>query len=280
MSARVIARGRRAALALVALVVPVVTAERAGANERQACVDAAERGQELFRARRLLEAREELAICARDTCPGIVRRDCIGWALEIENALPTIVLKAVDADGHDILQATVTIDDKPVPQAIEGKPVAVDAGPHTLRLVRPEGSAEVTFVARENEKGREVTIRLPASASPQRSDQGMGATATTTTPPAAPPQGGMPPLTYALGGVGIAATAVFAYFGIKGLSDRATSCNDAHVCDHATYNAVVTNFAVASVALGVAVVSLGGALWAYLAHKPSAASGTGYALRF
>ena len=256
--ARCLAHGRAALLAVTAAAATFPGVARADGDDRQVCLDAAVKGQQLLKARRLRDARDALSSCAREVCPGVVRRDCLGWLSEAESALPTIVLAATDAEGRDLTRARVSIDGRAVIDALDGKAIALDPGQHTVRLERPEGDAlEATIVARENEKGREVALHF---SSPR------GLPSSTPTQGRAP----VPTSTIALASMGLVATGAFVYFGAKGLSDRGSECDAAHACDRATYDRVVTEYTVATVALGVAVLSIAGAAWTYLARGTSA----------
>lgn len=252
---------RVAALALVAGAATVPGVARADGEDRQVCLDAAVKGQQLLKARRLRDARDALSSCAREVCPGVVRRDCLGWLSEAESALPTIVLAATDADGHDVTRARVAIDGRAVIDALDGKAIALDPGQHTVRLERSPGDAiEETIVARENEKGREVSLHFTS--------RGLSSAGRAPVPPSA----------VVLASLGAVATGVFVAFGAKGLDDRGSGCDVAHACDRATYDRVVTEYTVATVALGVAVIAIAGAAWTYLARgaaagAPSSAAG-------
>src|SRR5438552_19090580 len=80
------------------------------ADEKLACVNAADAAQRLRNANKLLEARANLQICARDVCPSIVRSDCTRWRAEVEASVPTVVLRAQDAHGQELTDVKVMLD--------------------------------------------------------------------------------------------------------------------------------------------------------------------------
>ena len=60
-----------------------------------ACANAAEESQALRKDGQLLESREQLVVCARSTCPAFIQKDCATWLTEVEQALPSIVIRVV-----------------------------------------------------------------------------------------------------------------------------------------------------------------------------------------
>lgn len=52
---------------------------------------------------KLLEAQTQLVACASVDCPKFVRADCLRWLDEVQATLPTIVVRANDPSGNDVL---------------------------------------------------------------------------------------------------------------------------------------------------------------------------------
>src|SRR4051794_27702900 len=52
---------------------------------------------------------------------------------------PSVVIDAKDDAGHDVKNVTVYVDDKPVAYALDGQPIEIDPGPHTIAVQRNEG---------------------------------------------------------------------------------------------------------------------------------------------
>jgi hypothetical protein len=109
-------------------------AAAADAPTKQQCVVANESAQDLQRAGKLIEARLRLLTCADDACPGAVRADCAEQLQAVGKALPTIVLVPKDAGGADANGAALAIDGVAQPAALDGTPVPLDPGPHTLTV--------------------------------------------------------------------------------------------------------------------------------------------------
>ncbi len=128
---------------------------QSNANKAQ-CVAALDEGQSLQSSRRLRDARARYMACAAETCPGVVREDCAKLLMDVDAALPSIVLSA-KVDGHDATDAKMFLDGATPEGAAEGRSIVVDPGPHVARFERT-GSApiEVKIVAKEGEKNRLV----------------------------------------------------------------------------------------------------------------------------
>src|SRR5262245_3969781 len=65
----------------------------------EACIAAAERGQELAKVGRLRAASDHFSRCVSVDCPAAVRNDCIRFAAEADAALATLTVKVVDQKG-------------------------------------------------------------------------------------------------------------------------------------------------------------------------------------
>ena len=115
----------------------IVATSAARADEKVACVTAAESAQQQRSEGKLRDARLSLHLCARDVCPALVRNDCTQWLTEIEASLPTIVLRATGARGQDITDIKVSLDGQALVEKVDGLPIEVDPGPHVLTAVRP-----------------------------------------------------------------------------------------------------------------------------------------------
>src|SRR5262245_49024443 len=123
---------RGASAFLVAAVLLGIGDRASAADEKLACVTAAETAQQQRSANKLRQARASLHICARDVCPAVVRSDCTQWLAEVEASVPTIVLRAQDPRGADLTDVKVQLDGAPIADKIDGLPIEVDPGQHVL----------------------------------------------------------------------------------------------------------------------------------------------------
>lgn len=211
---------RLAASALLAPVSFLVFAARPAAGEDtvRACIAASTDGQTQHQQGKLLAAREDFLACARDACPAIVRSHCARWLAEIEQQIPSVVVRAQDAGGGDVLDAQVLIDGQH--GKLDGQPVRLDPGDHTIVIETRSGARKqerVLLVA--GEPTRVVTVRLPG-----RHD---GPTPTPTLPQTPAPTLSHHVATGAwiLGGAGVAVLGVATYFGFAAASQLSTLQN-------------------------------------------------------
>lgn len=241
----------RAPLTLAALLFAFPVAA-ATPQEKQSCISASERAQQLRSDAKLLASREQLLSCARDVCPSVIRKDCARWLAEVDEALPTIVLGAKDNDGHDVSDVKVTVDDKPFADHLDGKAVSVDPGSHIFKFERNgEDPISETVLVREGEKNRIVAIAFRHA----KSEKGDPPPVVKTVSPAA----------WIFGGVGVVALGSFAYFGLLARStanDLRATC--APACPEDDVSRVRSKLLVADVSLAVSLLSFGAAMYFFL----------------
>src|ERR1700678_4573205 len=105
---------KAAPLALAALAAGCTLGHAAKADDTvRVCIAASTDGQTLRKQGRLLAAREEMIACARDACPPIVRSHCARWLSEVDAATPSVVVRAEDPAGADVMGARLFIDGRP-----------------------------------------------------------------------------------------------------------------------------------------------------------------------
>ncbi|MDP9035081.1 MAG: hypothetical protein M3O50_09760 [Myxococcota bacterium] len=145
----------------IVLMSPAAHARAPGApapGTKEACLTAADEGQSLRDDGKHMLAREQFLGCAREVCPRIVRDQCTEWLRQLDESTPTVVFGAKDDHGNDVTSARVTADGKLITDHLDGKPFAMDPGPHDIVFERP-GSQPVTVhvVLRTGEKNRDVS---------------------------------------------------------------------------------------------------------------------------
>ncbi len=248
----------------VALLAPPGVAH---AREADACVAAAESSQTLVRAGHLREAREKLLLCARDACPAVVQTDCKHWLADVEHSTPTVVVRAVDEHGADMVDVRVLVDGALLAERLDGRAIAVDPGEHVLRFEQGARSVERRVLVREAERDRLLTVDFPAPKS-------AAAASAPEEPP--PPPSHVPTGVWILGGVGAVAMGTGVYLWVRGRSDRDNlyaTCGTTHSCATSDVDAARTKVLVGDVVFGAGIVAVGAAVgWALL--TPSSSSGS------
>ncbi len=242
---------RRSALPL-ALALSLLPAF-ASADDKSDCFDAAEKAQKLKTDKKLTEARPALLTCSRDICPQQVRTDCVKWLGEVDTGTSTIVVRARDADGHDVIDVKVFVDDQLLLPKLQGTAVAVDPGQHHVRYEFPNGKiVEDNVLIAEGEKDRVLRVEVKTDAAPIG---GTGGGETTT------PSHGPGPVPWIIGGVGVAALGVFiglqadaqsTYSNLKNTCGATVPAS----CDPGKVSSLGTEFGVSGVFLAVAGVAL------------------------
>ncbi|MFO0547472.1 MAG: hypothetical protein U0271_03735 [Polyangiaceae bacterium] len=184
----------------------------AQAPDAQACIDLHSGGQLDRDEGRLLDARAKFIKCAASTCPSLIRQDCAPWLSQLEEAIPTITLRA-SVDGADVTDVTVTLDGAALTQRLDGKPISLDPGEHVLKFEYGDfPPIEQRILVRQGERERAVDATFTT---PKKE----------TTPP--PPEvqyteepGPVHPVAYVFGGLAVTGLGLFIGFGVKGLVDR------------------------------------------------------------
>jgi hypothetical protein len=160
-----------------ALFASLTVATVAQADDKQACNDAYRQAQVLRNDHKLVEAREQLRVCAGGSCPGFIAKDCSDWLKADESKTPSVVLAAKNPAGADLFDVKVTMDGAPLSSKLDGLAIDVDPGPHTFAFDAPEGHAEQKIVVAEGAKAQRVAVTFGGAS---------GAAVVTTTPGVTP----------------------------------------------------------------------------------------------
>jgi len=205
------------------------------------CFDAYEQTQRLRNSGKLVQARAQAAICSQSDCPATLKRDCIQWNAEIGHLLGTVVFAAKDEKGQDATVTGIYVDDRKVADAIDGRPVTLEPGPHKVRFERGDRKVE-------------TIIQVPAGASNQRVEQAFA--------PAAPPpqtpgrRAGIPRTSLILGGVAGIGLVSFVSFAIAGRVEQGCS----PLCSSGQISTMRAEYAVADVSWITGLAAVGGAV--------------------
>jgi hypothetical protein len=237
---------------------------RAADDEKAACFDAAEKGQTLRQAHRLIEARDQFRLCVAPICPATMRTDCSGWLDDAERLIPTVVLSAKDAAGNDAFDVTVTMDGAPLASKLDGAALPVDPGGRTFRFQFSDGAIlEKQALVVEGRKAMDVAASLVPPAGPRLPPVPVASAPLVTTPSSAvrvtPHANSLRTAGWIVGGIGVAGLVVGGIFTGVTIADKsAADCNEAKQCSN--YSSISAAQGVAPVA-GIGLVA-GGALLA------------------
>jgi hypothetical protein len=231
------------------------------ADVKKECVDASTEGQTSRDAGELLSARDKFVVCSRDACPAVVRSSCANWLSEIDQQVPSIVIRAADASNADITDGNATVDGVQYP--LNGKAIPLDPGKHVVVLDTEQGvHLEKTVLLAAGEKSRLIELRVPAPAG----TDGANKSDATSPPKAKPSSGGVPTGAWVLGGLGVVALGSFGFFAVSAKSELTKledSCSPG--CTDSQTKTGRNNALIADVSLGIGVAALAGAVtWTLL----------------
>jgi hypothetical protein len=223
--------------------------------DKDPCIAAYEQTQTLRKDFKLVEAKAQAELCAKESCPALLAKDCSRWLGDIEASTPSIVLEARTEKGADRVDVKVKVDGAPLVERIDGKAAQIDPGAHVLRF-EPEGGEpfEQSIVVHEGEKNRRVKVTIPGPAPPGKKG------------PRPVPLGA-----WIFGGASVFALATSAVFAIDGLGKKSDLDACKPSCSPDDVDAMSARFTMADVALGAGVMAGAAAVWLYVTRP--AASG-------
>ena len=182
-------------------------------DTRAKCVSEHEQTQIERKKEALIEARAAALSCSQPECPGLLRADCVQWFAEVDREVPSVVI-SVRAGANDVSAASVRIDGRPYPRALDGQLLELDPGQHLVEVLsaeQPALSREVVLAA--GEKARLLVFEMASSQSLATS-----APAAQTAPH--PTHRPVQTVTWVLSGTAVAAVAAGSVFGALSLSKR------------------------------------------------------------
>lgn len=271
------------------LLVPVLAAplllgvSAAGAQDRASCLDAVAKGQQLRDSHKLVEARDQLRICAASACPAAVQSDCAGWLESVEKALPSVVAAAKTTAGAELVDVQVTVDGRPFATKLDGQAIPIDPGLHVFHFEAANHSkADQRVVLGEGQQNLRVAVTLesPVQAPPPPQPN---------PPPAresqSPGLGTQKVLALVAGGVGVVGLGLGTVFGVLALSKRSdaekvcpgASCPTSDGVTKWSDATSTANISSAALIVGALGVVGGTALWltAPSASRPQVGFGPG-----
>ncbi len=252
-------RGIFAALAVAAL---LGSATAARADDREHCAGAADQAQQLRDEGKYRRAREQLLVCARDTCPVPIKRDCLDWLAQLETIAPTIVLSAKEGT-KDLSDVKVVVDGVPVTDHLDGKPFQMDLGKHTIKFEHAGQTKEEDVIIGAGQKNRNIGVVFRAAAEP----------APVAPRPAKERESGSLVPVLVVGGIGVVALGSFAIFGLSGKSDVNDLQSCKGHCSQSSVDKARTKLIIADISLGVGIIALGVATYMFVTRAPPPMAG-------
>jgi hypothetical protein len=251
----------------LAMVLGSASIAAADALTKEQCIDAHSRGQDAREQGKLSLARKVFLTCAQSSCPAAVQGDCARFADDLTGMQPTIVLVARDSNGNDLPNTTVYIDGALIVTNLDGRPIDIDPGNHTVKFQNGTKEEVLTVVIGSGEKGRTVAARFGAAAPAATAAPAPSTTAATVATKKSGTRTTHPPgsLAVLIGGAGLAvAGTAIALWGISKVPDNCSlSTNECTappgdpVFDEASSGARTMNIGIIAGGIGVAAFAAG-----------------------
>ena len=251
----------------VILTMVVVTAgaraepESAAATDvKAACLTMHKDAQLSRRSGALLAARAAIVGCAQSSCPAVISAECAMWLGEVEREIPSIVVTAIGDEG-DLHDVRIVVDGITVRENLDGKPIALDPGPHTMGFFRAdEPGREQNVILNVGQRNRllELDFRTPVS-SPV-----VAPVATPVVPPVEMTRP-VPWGVWVLGGAALTGVGGFVGLALVGRAEEeklATTCSP--FCSDGQITSVRIWYGVADGVLAGAVLAGATGAWWYL----------------
>jgi len=269
---------RTSTIALLSLICVLAFSDGVFAQDvRGQCIAAYESNQQLRKDGKLAAARTDLLKCVQDGCPDFVRPDCVRWLAEVEQQMPSFVVAAKDESGGDTIAVAVFVDGKEVADQLDGRPIPVDPGQHSLRFVHNDKSIERNILIVQGVKSRVIDVSFMPNAPPP--EQGSVVPVPDPDTTSGEVDKGQPIVAYVLGGLGVVGFVVFAVFGSMGkseINELQDRCGDnAHkpeligTCPSEEVDDAHTKLVVADVALVAGSVLLAAGIGLFIYHHVS-----------
>lgn len=242
---------KRAIVIVGALLFAPAVARADTTAPKDPCIGAYEQAQTLRKDGKFISAREQAAICARESCPAILVKDCTRWIGELEASTGSVICEAKTTSGRQVSDVKLSIDGSELTSRLDGRPIAIDPGKHAFHFERAGATYDETVLVREGEKNRRIIATLPEGAPGGRA---------------------LPTGFWIFGGVSILALGTAAFFALDGISkkDDLEACKPR--CAPSDVDAMSASFTVADIALGAGVVAVAATVYLLLDRPDEAKS--------
>lgn len=219
------------------------------------CVEAHASGQELRQEGKLIESRTQFLRCSQETCPELVRSECLSSIDELRSQVPSVVFR-ISVDGEARSDVEATMDGQDLFSEMPTRALEVNPGKH--RFIFRFGQLDPIE--------RQVTITegeklVPVSAA---FSSAPAETTEVEPPPATAEHRPIPLPVYVLSGVGVLGLGGFVGFGLATRSKEGelrSSCSPS--CAQSEIDALENRALLADISLGIGVVALAAATTYY-----------------
>ena len=185
------------------------------------CVDAFTRAQAARQEGKLLASRQDLLLCASESCPKLVRTDCTKGVDELTPLVPSIIFQIKDGAGHDRSDAAISMDSQALSSLAPGSALELDPGPHTFVFSVPDKKpVTLQLVIHEGERARRETITIGAETLAEATTKPLTAPTQTAASQPTSGLGGQRIGALVAGGVGVIGVGLGSFFGVRAMSQK------------------------------------------------------------
>jgi hypothetical protein len=151
-------------IAVVAATIAAAPYARAADPTTADCLTASLASLKLGNEHKVRQERAQLLVCAAESCPADIRKECMRRVDEVNGAIPTIIFGAKDGAGNDLSAVKVTMDGEVLADRLEGTALSIDPGAHTF-VFESGGlpTVERHFVIQQGQKDRREAIVFDAA---------------------------------------------------------------------------------------------------------------------
>lgn len=239
------------------------------AQNKEQCLEFHRLMQSLPPEGMLRQALDFAQACTSPVCPGAVIIDCSKMISDLEQRIPSAVIE-VRLDGQPNLEATLTVDGKPVKVWTRGEALKLDPGEHVFRFeLAPLEPIVQRVLLGEGARFRSVVVDFKsADRSKNTGANQLEAKTAPATPPPTRTELSTPLVVYPLLGLGALGAAGFGIFAALG-KNKQDSLEERCMpfCSAEETKPIKTSYLIADVSLGVGAASLITAAVVYLTRQ-------------
>lgn len=220
------------------------------------CVESHASGQELRQEGKLLESRAQFLRCSQESCPGLVRSECLSSIDELRSQIPSVVFR-ISVDGEARSDVAASMDGLELFSEIPTRALEVNPGKHRFVFRFGELDAlERQVTITEGEKLVPVSAAFSSTPAEQPAEA--------EPPPVVAEHRPVPLPVYLLAGVGALGLGGFMGFGLATRSKEGelrSSCSPS--CAQSEIDALEIRALVADISLGIGIAALAAATTYY-----------------
>jgi hypothetical protein len=239
-------------------------------DDGRACTAAYESAQERERSGHLIEAKESFLTCAKETCGTFLEQECTARYARLNADIPSVVPMVTDDAGAPRVDVAVTMDGEPLISRLDGRAVPVNPGMH--EFVFSAGGkvfSRQKLLIGQGQRNRAIStsLRSAEKRAQERMVDAPAASPEADAPADRPRGGGVPALSYVLGGTGLAGIGAFALLTYWGRKDNDMLAQCSPNCPQSSVDHIHRLYVSADVSLGVGIAALGAAYWVFAASR-------------